>query len=168
METILKPLLIVRNAARALDFYVGALNAKELARYLNNVQGTISHAELGVGNAVFSVTEEAREWNSEAPTSLGGSPVVLQLSVDDVDAVVDTMCEAGARGFRQPRGQVARARAQGCSQVCCAASQTCAGSMLDGRYSEPARIQYEPGSWSWPSSKSGMTGEQLKPDGHSQ
>lgn len=96
METILKPLLIVRNAARALDFYVGALNAKELARYLNNVQGTISHAELGVGNAVFSVTEEAREWNSEAPTSLGGSPVVLQLSVDDVDAVVDTMCEAGA------------------------------------------------------------------------
>ena len=92
----LKPLLIVRNAARALDFYVGALNAKEIVRYVNNVEGTISHAELGVGNAVFAVTEEAREWNSDAPPSLGGSPVVLQLSVDDVQAVVGAMCDAGA------------------------------------------------------------------------
>jgi PhnB protein len=96
MEANLKPLLVVRNAERALDFYVVTLKARELARYVNKVLGTISHAELAVGNAVFALTEEAREWNSDSPTSLGGSPVALQLSVDDVKAVVRDMCDAGA------------------------------------------------------------------------
>ncbi|MET0790301.1 MAG: VOC family protein [Polyangiaceae bacterium] len=90
------PLLIVRDAARALDFYRTALSAEELARYLNRVKGTISHADLRVGEAAFSITEEAREWNSDAPPSLGGSPVVLQLRVSDVDATVGAMCSAGA------------------------------------------------------------------------
>jgi PhnB protein len=92
----LRPLLVVRDAARALDFYVSALNAKVLVSHLNNLNGTISHADLGVGDAVFSVTEEARGWNSDAPTSLGGSPVVLQLSVENVDAAVIAMGNAGA------------------------------------------------------------------------
>jgi hypothetical protein len=35
---------------------------------------------------MFSVTEEARAWNSDAPPSVGGSPVVLQLRVEDVDS----------------------------------------------------------------------------------
>ncbi|MGA7744394.1 MAG: VOC family protein [Polyangia bacterium] len=96
MENRLTPLLIVRDATRALDFYVRAFNAKELVRYLNNLNGTISHADLSVGDSVFSITEEARDWNSDAPTSLGGSPVVLQLAVGDVDAAVGTMCNAGA------------------------------------------------------------------------
>jgi PhnB protein len=90
------PLLVVRNAALAIDFYVRGLGAVEIARYVNKRGGTISHADLAVVGATFSVTEEARAWNSDAPPSLGGSPVVLQLHVDDVDALVDQMCGAGA------------------------------------------------------------------------
>jgi PhnB protein len=90
------PLLVVRDAARAIDFYVSALGASEKVRYLHEGRGTISHADLCVGDATFSVTEEERRWNSEAPPSLGGSPVVLQLRTDGVDALFHRMCSAGA------------------------------------------------------------------------
>ena len=98
METTpkLTPLLVVRDAAAAIAFYVQALGAKELSRYLHPAKNTISHADLVLGGATFSVTEEARAWNSDAPPSLGGSPVVLQLRVDDVEAVFEAMCRAGA------------------------------------------------------------------------
>jgi PhnB protein len=92
----LTPLLIVRDAASAIAFYVQALGAKEISRYLHPAKNTISHADLALGGATISITEEARAWNSDAPPSLGGSPVVLQLCVDDVEAVFETMCRAGA------------------------------------------------------------------------
>ena len=92
----LAPLLVVRNAARAIDFYVEALRATERARYVNKWTMTISHADLLVGEVAFSVTEEVRGRNSEAPLSLGGSPVVLQLGVEDVDVAFERMCAAGA------------------------------------------------------------------------
>jgi PhnB protein len=55
-----------------------------------------SHADLALGDAIFSVTEEARDWNSDAPESLGGSPVVLQLHTEAVDALFTRVCAAGA------------------------------------------------------------------------
>jgi PhnB protein len=98
METTpkLTPLLVVRDAASAIAFYIQTLGAKEIARYLHPTKNTISHADLAMGDAVFSVTEEARAWNSDAPLSLGGSPVILQLKVREVDAVFEAMCRAGA------------------------------------------------------------------------
>jgi PhnB protein len=92
----LTPLLVVRDAASAIAFYVQALGAKEISRYLHPTKNTISHADLVLGGAAFSVTEEARAWNSDAPPSLGGSPVVLQLRVDDVKTIFEAMCRAGA------------------------------------------------------------------------
>jgi PhnB protein len=92
----LTPLLVVRDARSALAFYVEALGARELARFVDTQRGALSHADLCVGSAAFSITEETRGWNSDAPPSLGGSPVVLQLEVDDVDARVQQMCAAGA------------------------------------------------------------------------
>jgi PhnB protein len=92
----LVPLLVVRDTARAIDFYSEALGAREVCRYLDRSRSTISHADLAIGGAVFSVTEEARAWNSDAPPSLGGSPVVLQLQVEEVDLAFDRMVSAGA------------------------------------------------------------------------
>jgi uncharacterized glyoxalase superfamily protein PhnB len=42
------PLLVVREAARAIDFYIEPLGATEIVRYVNRPPGTISHAELRV------------------------------------------------------------------------------------------------------------------------
>jgi uncharacterized glyoxalase superfamily protein PhnB/predicted kinase len=92
----LVPLLVVRGAARAIDFYVGALGAKVLARYEHGNERRVSHADLTIADTPFSVIEEARAWNSDAPPSLGGSPVVLQLSVVDANAVLASMHDAGA------------------------------------------------------------------------
>lgn len=92
----LVPLLIVRGAALAVDFYASAFAARELARYVNRRTGAVSHVDLAIGDALLSVTEEARNFNSDAPDSLGGSPVVLQLRVEDVEATFDRACRSGA------------------------------------------------------------------------
>jgi PhnB protein len=92
----LTPLLVVRGAAAAIDFYVAGLGAREVARYVDRGRGTISHADLAIDDLAFSITEEARAWNADAPTSLGGSSVVLQLRVAHVDAAFERMHRAGA------------------------------------------------------------------------
>jgi PhnB protein len=90
------PLLVVRDAARAIDFYGRALGAREVVRYTKRNRDAVAHADLALGEVIFSVTEEARAYNSDAPPSLGGSPVVLQLRVADVVVAFDRMCAAGA------------------------------------------------------------------------
>jgi len=92
----LVPLIVVRGAADAIDFYARALGARVLARYEHGPERRVSHAELAIADATFALTEEARAWHTDAPASLGGSPVALQLSVVDADAVVVAMREAGA------------------------------------------------------------------------
>lgn len=66
----LVPLLVVRGAARAIDFYVEALGAKVLARYEHGAERYLSHADLALADCRFAVTEEAPAWNSVAPRSL--------------------------------------------------------------------------------------------------
>jgi len=92
----LVPLLVVRDAAGAIDFYARALGARELVRYMNRSRDAVSHADLAIGEVIVSLTEEAPAWNSDAPSSLGGSPVVLQHWVADVDAAFERMRAAGA------------------------------------------------------------------------
>jgi len=94
--TPLCPLLVVRGAAQAIDFYQRALGALVLARYEHGVERRISHAELALGGARFCLTEELPGWNSDAPVSLGGSAVVLQLGVGDAQSAVQSLLAAGA------------------------------------------------------------------------
>lgn len=96
MQGRLVPLLVVRGAASAIEFYAKAFGARELARFVTRATGAISHADLVIGGADVALTEEARRWNSDAPPSLGGSPVVLQLRVDDVDVAFARARDAGA------------------------------------------------------------------------
>lgn len=88
------PRLVVSDAAGAIDFYRTALGAEEIVRY-TGPGGAIVHAEIAVGDAVVAVKDE--DEGDPAPTSLGGSPVVMALHVDDADAVAEGMTRAGAR-----------------------------------------------------------------------
>jgi uncharacterized glyoxalase superfamily protein PhnB/predicted kinase len=92
----LVPLLVVRGAARAIDFYVQAFGARVLARYEHGPERRLSHADLAFGAVTLSLTEEARAWHSDAPESLGGSPVALQLDVGDAEATLAALQCAGA------------------------------------------------------------------------
>jgi PhnB protein len=97
MKTSLHPHLIVKNAAKAIEFYVSALGAEEIARFADEkLGGQIVHAELSVHGAKLTLAEEARNWSNDAPTSLGGSPVVLTLTVDDARAAGKRMEKHGA------------------------------------------------------------------------
>jgi PhnB protein len=87
------PRLVVSDGARALDFYVSALRATETARY-TSPEGKIVHAELQIGPATIAV-KDADEFDP-APPTLGGSPVIIALYVDDADAVAESMLAAGA------------------------------------------------------------------------
>ncbi len=91
--TGLYPRLVVDGAARAIDFYVTVFDATETARYTND-DGKIVHAELLIGGAVVAVKDEGD--GDPAPTSLGGSPVIMAIDVDDADALGARMEQAGA------------------------------------------------------------------------
>jgi uncharacterized glyoxalase superfamily protein PhnB len=88
------PRLVVSDGAKAIDFYVAAFGAKPGARHTDD-NGRIVHADLSFGNGFTIAVKDADEFDP-APPSLGGSPVILALDVDDADAVGDAMLAAGA------------------------------------------------------------------------
>jgi len=89
------PQLRIRNAAAAIDFYKKAFGAQELMRFFAG--GTIAHAELLIGNSVVMLGEENPDWGFPGPEALGGSPVAMNLNVDNADAAVAQAIAAGAR-----------------------------------------------------------------------
>ncbi|NVB82461.1 MAG: VOC family protein [Kofleriaceae bacterium] len=92
----LTPRLVVSDAARAISFYAEAFGAKVLEHHADD-SGHVVLAVLAIGDLKFALTEEKRAWHNVAPTSLGGSPVLLALAVDDADAVGEKMQRAGAK-----------------------------------------------------------------------
>ena len=91
----LAPMLSVRNAARAVDFYISAFAAQVIFR-LDAEDGTVV-AQLHVGRSDFWVADESPEHLNFSPDTLGGGTVRLILTVDDPDAVFDRAVAAGAK-----------------------------------------------------------------------
>jgi PhnB protein len=92
----INPYLVVRNAAKAIEFYKKAFRAEERFR-INGPDGkTIMHAELKIGDSVFMLTEESTVMKALSPESIGGSPVSLYVYVKDVDAVFNQAVSEGA------------------------------------------------------------------------
>lgn len=92
--TLLTPHLMCRDAAGAVDFYKRAFGAQEV-RVVRTPQGTVMHAALTIGGAMFFLAEECPEFGSRSPQGLGGTPVVLNLHVKDCDAVFGRAAAAG-------------------------------------------------------------------------
>jgi PhnB protein len=90
----LQPRLVVRDAPRAIQFYVAALGAEEVDRY-TEPSGTVVHCELRIGESSFSLTEEDVD-HSPSPLAIGGSGLLLRLTVLDADAVGQAMVAGGA------------------------------------------------------------------------
>jgi PhnB protein len=93
------PYLIVKDAARAIAFYVKAFGAKELFR-MNQPDGRVGHAELQIGDSRVMLADEFPEMQTQGPQSIGGSPVTMHLYVEDVDATVARATAAGAKVTR--------------------------------------------------------------------
>lgn len=92
----LTPHLICAGAADAIEFYKKAFGATELNR-LPGPDGKLMHASVRIGDSVLMLLDEFPQWGSLGPKALKGSPVVLHLYVEDVDAVVAQAVAAGAK-----------------------------------------------------------------------
>ena len=91
----LTPHLFVRDADRAVAFYRTAFGAAELLR--NSLpDGRVLFVELAVGPARLLISEETPSLGALAPPTIGGSPVMLHIEVEDPDAVAQRAVDAGA------------------------------------------------------------------------
>ena len=90
------PMLSVRDAARAIEFYKKAFNAQQLVR-MDSPDGKIMHAELQIGNSIFMLGEENPQMNCLSPQSLNGTPISLYLYVENVDSAFNQAVKAGAK-----------------------------------------------------------------------
>lgn len=97
--TSVTPYLIVRDAARAIEFYKDVFGATETLR-LSDPAGKVNHAELRIGNAAVMLAEEMAEMGYRGPIAVGGTPVSLLLYVEDVDGVFEKALGAGAESKR--------------------------------------------------------------------
>jgi len=88
--------LIMKDAAKAIDFYERALGAKELYR-LDAPGGKIGHAEMTLGDSHIMIADEVPEMKILGPHSLGGSPVSFLVYVDDVDSAFPKAIAAGGK-----------------------------------------------------------------------
>lgn len=84
------PRLIVRDVDAAIEFYQNALGAELMERFAEP-DGRVGFAKLTFGDFPLALSEEVPEWGWISPMSLGGSPVLIQLELDDCDTVAGKM-----------------------------------------------------------------------------
>jgi PhnB protein len=83
------------GAEAAAAFYQEAFGATEISR-IPTPDGRLMSVELRVGSSSLHLADEFPEMGVLAPPSVGGTPVVLQLAVDDAEAVFARAVAAGA------------------------------------------------------------------------
>ncbi|HKW81478.1 MAG TPA: VOC family protein [Casimicrobiaceae bacterium] len=76
--------LVVRDAAKAIDFYKMAFGATEVMR-MPAPGGKVGHAELNIAGGHIMLADESPEMGHRGVQSYGGSPISLMFYVPDVD-----------------------------------------------------------------------------------
>ena len=94
MHTI-TPHIVVRDAARAAEWYKEALGAEERGR-LPMPGGKLMYVELWFGDSAVMVADEFPEMGIHSPQTVGGTSTVLNLFTEDVDVLWKRAVEAGA------------------------------------------------------------------------
>jgi PhnB protein len=100
----LTPYVVVKGAAKAIQFYIDAFGAKEIYR-LSEPSGKIGHAELQIGDGKLMLADEYPDWGALSPSSIGGSPVSMHLYVADVDTLVARTVNFGATVLRSAKDE---------------------------------------------------------------
>jgi uncharacterized glyoxalase superfamily protein PhnB len=86
------PTLVVKGAARLIDFVKAAFGAEEAFR-MPTPNGDIMHAEVRIGNSVVMLEDAIRQ----APITSS-----LFLYVSDVDGIYQSALKAGASSLAEP------------------------------------------------------------------
>jgi uncharacterized glyoxalase superfamily protein PhnB len=104
----LSPYIVVSDARRAMDWYIEVFGAHPRGEPHVNADGTIGHAEVGIGDAVLMFAEASDLW-PDVPVRAPDSPTAfshtLHLEVDDVDGTTERAQRSGASVEREPTDQ---------------------------------------------------------------
>ncbi len=93
------PYLVMKNAAAAIEFYKKAFGAVELFR-MPAPGGKVGHAEIKIGDSPVMLADEYPDLGFKGPESLGGTPVILMIYVNDVDKIYPQAIAAGGKELR--------------------------------------------------------------------
>lgn len=97
------PYFVVRDAAKAIEFYKALFGATELFRMTYPNSPLIMHAEIKIRGHVLMLGDENPQMHYLSPLSLNApSPVSIMLYVGDVDALFQQAVALGAKGEMPP------------------------------------------------------------------
>jgi PhnB protein len=100
----LTPYLVVKGAAKAIEFYKAALGAEERFRLGTTGTDIVGHAELTVQGQLFMVADEFPGMNA-APTTLNGTSTTFVLNVPNCDEAFAKAVAAGGTVAMPPGDQ---------------------------------------------------------------
>lgn len=89
------PHIVVRGAGRAAEWYKQAFGAEERGR-IPVPGGKFMQIELWFGDSAVMLADEFPEAGVLSPQTIGGNPVVLHFSTENVEALWERSIEAGA------------------------------------------------------------------------
>jgi PhnB protein len=98
----LTPSLVLRDCARAIEFYERALGAKEVSRVPSPDGKSVWHAQLRIGDSTIFMSDEMPGMGPSAPTADRPVPVTMWLYLPDCDAAHRRAVQAGARSTMEP------------------------------------------------------------------
>ena len=98
------PYLVVKGAAKAIDFYKKAFGATELFR-MEGPNNTVAHAELQIEDSRIMMADESPQMGFSAPQAGSHTPIGLMIYVDDVDKVAAQAIAAGMKTERAVEDQ---------------------------------------------------------------
>lgn len=95
--------LCVDGAADAIEFYTSVLGFTELNRM--DFGGQVGHCELAMGDSLVMLSDEWPEMGVVGPKTLGGTPMSMNVYVEDSDATFAAALAAGATELRPVENQ---------------------------------------------------------------
>jgi len=98
VQAVATPRLTFRDVTKAIEFYKQAFGAEESMRF--DTGSGIPHAEIRIGESVITLADEWPEGGRFSAETLGQSPVLLNLQVDDVDSFAARAVAAGMKPVR--------------------------------------------------------------------
>ncbi len=101
MHTV-TPSLVLRDCAKAIEFYKSALGAQEVSRMMSPDGKSVWHAELKIGDSPVFMNDEMPGMGQRAPSASSPVPVTMWLYVPDCDAAFHRAVKAGARSIGEP------------------------------------------------------------------
>jgi PhnB protein len=99
----LVPYFVVRDAAKAIEFYKEVFGATELMRMPYPDGTKIAHAEIKIRGHVLMLGDENPQMGALAPQAHGPPPPAsVMFYVEDVDALFNKAVAKGAKGLMPP------------------------------------------------------------------